>query len=230
MRSRTRVLAGLVFGAILGLGVALFADETSASHPSALFKEYCSKCHGDDGKGQTQRGKMLKAQDFTDAEWQAGESDADLIKAVAEGDDDMPAFGKKLTAGADREPRESRRAGLRPEEVAAKPAGILRPRVEPQADSTDPRRLPFRACGEDVTIYPRAQIVSPEVITIGDSVIIDDFVFIMGGVETRIGSFVAPRLVLDLPGRGPPRHRGLRRNRERRPPVQRHRRFFGRHA
>jgi mono/diheme cytochrome c family protein len=97
MRSRTRVLASLVFGAILGLGVALFGDETPPTHPSALFKEYCAKCHGDDGKGNTQRGKMLKAQDFTDAEWQADQNDADLIKAVTEGDDDMPAFGKKLT-------------------------------------------------------------------------------------------------------------------------------------
>ena len=51
-------------------------------------------------------------------------------------------------------------------------------------------RLGFRARGEDVQIYPRAHIVSPEVISIGDSVIIDDFVFLVGGVETRIGSFV----------------------------------------
>lgn len=48
----------------------------------------------------------------------------------------------------------------------------------------------LRACGEDVQIYPRAHIVSPEVVSIGDSVIIDDFVFLTGGVDTRIGSFV----------------------------------------
>ena len=40
---------------------------------------------------------MLKARDFTDAEFQAGESDAELIKSVTEGKDDMPPFGKKLT-------------------------------------------------------------------------------------------------------------------------------------
>ena len=39
-------------------------------------------------------------------------------------------------------------------------------------------------------IWPMAKIVSPEVISVGDSVIIDDFVFIMGGVRTEIGSFV----------------------------------------
>jgi len=44
--------------------------------------------------------------------------------------------------------------------------------------------------GQDVIIWPQAKIVSPEVIAIGDSVIIDDFVFIMGGKSTQIGSFV----------------------------------------
>ncbi len=39
-------------------------------------------------------------------------------------------------------------------------------------------------------IWPLAKIITPEVISIGDSVIIDDFVFIMGGERTIIGSFV----------------------------------------
>jgi acetyltransferase-like isoleucine patch superfamily enzyme len=44
--------------------------------------------------------------------------------------------------------------------------------------------------GQDVMIWPMAKIISPEVISIGDSVIIDDFVFIMGGIKSVIGSFV----------------------------------------
>lgn len=48
----------------------------------------------------------------------------------------------------------------------------------------------LRNCGQDVIIWPMAKIVSPEVITIGDSVIIDDFVLIMGGSRTIIGNFV----------------------------------------
>jgi galactoside O-acetyltransferase len=51
-------------------------------------------------------------------------------------------------------------------------------------------RLDFKNIGKDVLIWPMAKIVSPEVISIGDSVIIDDFVFIMGGERTEIGSFV----------------------------------------
>lgn len=90
----TRLLAGLVFGAIGGLGLTLYATEP---HPSELFQEYCAKCHGDDGKAQTPRGKQLSARDFTDAEWQAGEKDEELIEAVTDGKDDMPPWGKKLT-------------------------------------------------------------------------------------------------------------------------------------
>jgi galactoside O-acetyltransferase len=51
-------------------------------------------------------------------------------------------------------------------------------------------KLELAQVGQDVIIWPQAKIISPEVIAIGDSVIIDDFVFIMGGKSTRIGSFV----------------------------------------
>lgn len=99
MMKKTRVLGTLVFGAITTLGVTLYATEQEQTqHPSKLFKEYCAKCHGDDGKARTMKGKFLKARNFTDAEWQAGESDSALIKSVTEGKDDMPTFGKKLTA------------------------------------------------------------------------------------------------------------------------------------
>jgi galactoside O-acetyltransferase len=51
-------------------------------------------------------------------------------------------------------------------------------------------QLPLRRVGLDVSIWEKARILNPETISIGDSVIIDDFVFIMSGEETRIGSFV----------------------------------------
>ena len=48
----------------------------------------------------------------------------------------------------------------------------------------------FASVGQDVTIWPEAKIVMPEVISVGNSVIIDDFVFIMGGAKTIIKSFI----------------------------------------
>jgi mono/diheme cytochrome c family protein len=91
---KTRILGGLVFGAIAGLGIGLYAAEP---HPSELFLQYCAKCHGEDGKAQTPKGKQLKAQNFTDAEFQQQKSDQELIKVVTEGGMDMPSFGKKLS-------------------------------------------------------------------------------------------------------------------------------------
>lgn len=93
--NRTRLAAGLVFAAVAGTGMALFAKD--ATHPSPTFVEYCAKCHGEDGKATTPKGKQLMARDFTDAEWQSSKSDAELIKTVTKGGEDMPAFGKKLS-------------------------------------------------------------------------------------------------------------------------------------
>jgi mono/diheme cytochrome c family protein len=93
MKTR-RLLPAVVFGGLLSFGVVLFATE---DHPTALFKEYCAKCHGEDGKADTPKGRQLMAQDMTDPEWQAEKTDADLIKAVTKGGEDMPPFGKKLT-------------------------------------------------------------------------------------------------------------------------------------
>ncbi|HMA18960.1 MAG TPA: cytochrome c [Thermoanaerobaculia bacterium] len=89
-----RMLGGLVFGGLLSFGLVLYATE---DHPSALFKEYCAKCHGEDGTANTPKGRQLMAQDFTDPEWQADKTDAKMIKQVTEGGEDMPPFGKKLT-------------------------------------------------------------------------------------------------------------------------------------
>lgn len=58
------------------------------------------------------------------------------------------------------------------------------------SETTDHPLPPFRAVGRQVTVWPRAKIVNPERISVGDRVIIDDFVLLMGGADTRIGSFV----------------------------------------
>jgi acetyltransferase-like isoleucine patch superfamily enzyme len=50
--------------------------------------------------------------------------------------------------------------------------------------------LRLASVGQDVTIWSGAKIIAPEVISMGDSVIIDDFVFIMGGKRTVLGSFI----------------------------------------
>lgn len=63
-------------------------------------------------------------------------------------------------------------------------------------------KLDFAKIGDDVTIWPEAKIIFPEIISIGDSVIIDDFVFIMGGKKTTIGSFVHIASFVSITGGG----------------------------
>ena len=106
---RDRVLAALVFGG-WALGVTLYADGRS---PFGLFKQYCAKCHGEDGKADTPRGKQMKARNFTDAEWQQSMSDADLIDSVTNGKGRHAAVRQEADEGADREPGQGRRAGFR---------------------------------------------------------------------------------------------------------------------
>lgn len=86
-----------VFLMIFGAGiVTLFASE---HRPSALFVQRCAKCHGEDGHAGTAKGRKLKAQDFTDLDFQQHKTDQQLLEAVTNGTDkDMPLFGKILTA------------------------------------------------------------------------------------------------------------------------------------
>jgi acetyltransferase-like isoleucine patch superfamily enzyme len=55
---------------------------------------------------------------------------------------------------------------------------------------TTPDPKLFKAFGEGAKIWPLAQILRPECISIGRSSMIDDFVFLSGAEETSIGAFV----------------------------------------
>jgi acetyltransferase-like isoleucine patch superfamily enzyme len=53
-----------------------------------------------------------------------------------------------------------------------------------------PPSASFRSFGQAVKIWPEAKLVNPATISLGHRVIIDDFVLIISGAETRIGNFV----------------------------------------
>jgi mono/diheme cytochrome c family protein len=61
-----------------------------------LFAENCATCHGQDGRAHTFHGRLVGAQNFTDARWQA--TDGEIIHAIKTGPWVMPAFEKKLSA------------------------------------------------------------------------------------------------------------------------------------
>ena len=70
----------------------------SQVNAAALFGTYCVKCHGTDGRGQTKQGKLLDAQDFTDAHWKSVTSVGDAEATIRDGYRDMPSYKKRLTA------------------------------------------------------------------------------------------------------------------------------------
>lgn len=93
MNTRPIAVMILLFEAALGIP----ALRAGGPQPSNLYLAKCSKCHGEDGTADTPKGRKMKAQNFTDPEFQL-KTDAQLIDAVTNGTEkDMPPFGKVLT-------------------------------------------------------------------------------------------------------------------------------------
>ena len=65
--------------------VAAIAAFAFAAPASENWENHCAKCHGADGKGQTKAGRKLNVKDYTNAKVQAEMTDAEMIKATAEG-------------------------------------------------------------------------------------------------------------------------------------------------
>jgi cytochrome c oxidase cbb3-type subunit 3 len=59
----------------------------------AAYKQHCAKCHADDGKGI----ESLQPPDFTDAKWQADNSDKAIADGIRNGKGVMPGFKDVLS-------------------------------------------------------------------------------------------------------------------------------------
>ena len=83
---------------------AFTAPRTLAAPATENWENHCTKCHGDDGKGQTKAGKKLNLKDYSDAKVQAEMKDEDMIKAITDGVTDkagkekMKAYKDELSA------------------------------------------------------------------------------------------------------------------------------------
>jgi mono/diheme cytochrome c family protein len=66
-----------------------------------LFDKNCARCHGADGRADTQSGHLYQTPDLTDPAWWKKNSRIasarNLRSIVMRGKGGMPAFGKKLT-------------------------------------------------------------------------------------------------------------------------------------
>lgn len=79
------------FAVVVQPNVNLTAVETADSSKT-LFALNCARCHGTDGKGQTQLGQTLDVPDLTTDKSSVTRN----TKVITNGMGDMPAFGKKL--------------------------------------------------------------------------------------------------------------------------------------
>ena len=65
--------------------LAMTALTLRAADAKENYEKACTKCHGADGKGQTNMGKRSGAKDYTDPKVQEELKDEDAIKAIKEG-------------------------------------------------------------------------------------------------------------------------------------------------
>ena len=83
---------------LLGLFMASAATVLRAAEPSgsAVFKEHCTPCHGDDGKGKSAVGTP----DFTSAKIQDSLTDQEIITTITDGRKGtiMPAWKGTLSS------------------------------------------------------------------------------------------------------------------------------------
>ena len=78
MKSPTTLL---ITAAALFIGASI----SRAAPVTENWENHCTKCHGDDGKGQTKAGKKLQLKDYTDAKVQAEMKDEEMVKAITAG-------------------------------------------------------------------------------------------------------------------------------------------------
>ena len=71
------------------------ADDKSATRD--LYQQNCARCHGADGKSETELGKLFDAPDLTSRKVQKM-GKKQISRVIVNGKGGMPAFKKKLTA------------------------------------------------------------------------------------------------------------------------------------
>ena len=104
------IILFLIFGMILfsSKTIAVLPEETAINNPyfnnnqkgsssKTLYLNNCARCHGADGKGGTELGKLYGATDLT-AKKVKKMSRKKIARIIQNGDGSMPAFKKKLSS------------------------------------------------------------------------------------------------------------------------------------
>ena len=92
------LLAAVIMSLFAFLVVASTAKAADLAAAKKTFEEKCAKCHGDTGKGDGPKAKILKKKpkDYTDKAEMAKFTDAKLKEGIVEGEKPMPSYKGKL--------------------------------------------------------------------------------------------------------------------------------------
>lgn len=91
----------LVFGwvatlsVLLVMGTAIFSTHKDLG--KKVYDTSCASCHGDDGRGDTRAGKMMKTPDLLEVEWKMGTELPEVVKMLEDGIGKMPKYKGKLS-------------------------------------------------------------------------------------------------------------------------------------
>jgi mono/diheme cytochrome c family protein len=99
MLKMTAILV-LFAGAIFGLNQTQASNSiqtTQEPNADQIYSARCARCHGEDGKAETNMGKRMGARNFVDKAWHDSTKDEDITATIKEGSGAMPAFGSKLS-------------------------------------------------------------------------------------------------------------------------------------
>ena len=70
------------------------ADREQQRSGATIFAQNCARCHGNDGRAKTAKGRAVDATDLTSADWLP--DTARDIRIVTRGKENMPSFKNKL--------------------------------------------------------------------------------------------------------------------------------------
>src|SRR5438552_3953389 len=87
----------LILLAIPAAFALAFTTNVYAADGRPIYADNCTKCHGDDGKGQTKMGQKLQVRDYTDAKVQDSFTDDQAFKADQFGDFIYSSDGTNVT-------------------------------------------------------------------------------------------------------------------------------------
>ena len=85
LESTSRIARALGALAVVLAAVAPVHAEDAAPDAKTLWTKNCASCHGEDGKGKTKMGEMLKVRDLTDPAVHATLTREGVVKAMKEG-------------------------------------------------------------------------------------------------------------------------------------------------